>query len=165
MYNVTVQHQVFKVEMDAAGSTVDGKPFVADILQFKDGRFHILRNHRSFTAEILQHNEEEKSFLIKVNNSVFTLSVRDKYDDLLREMGIDITAGKKVNDLKAPMPGLVLNVLVSDGQSVAKGDAVLVLEAMKIENIIKAPADGVVKKVAVVKGDKVEKNQVMISMG
>jgi biotin carboxyl carrier protein len=63
------------------------------------------------------------------------------------------------------MPGLVLNVLVSDGQSVAKGDAVLVLEAMKMENIIKAPADGVVKKVAVVKGDKVEKNQVMISMG
>lgn len=151
--------------MDASGSTVDGKSFQADIIEFKDGRFHILRNNRSYTAEILQHHVEEKSFVIKVNNSVFTISVRDKYDDLLREMGIDITAGKKVNDLKAPMPGLVLNVLVSDGQSVAKGDAILVLEAMKMENIIKAPADGVIKKVAVVKGDKVEKNQVMITMG
>ena len=162
MYNVTVKHQVFKVEMDAAGSTVDGKPFVADILQFKDGRFHILRNHRSFTAEILQHNEEEKSFLIKVNNSVFTLSVRDKYDDLLREMGIDITAGKKVNDLKAPMPGLVLNVLVSDGQSVAKGDAVLVLEAMKMENILRAEKKGVVAKINAVAGDSLAVDAVIM---
>lgn len=165
MYNVTVLDKVFKVEPDAATATVDGKPFQADVIEYKDGRFHILRNNRSYTAEILQHHVEEKSFVIKVNNSVFTISVRDKYDDLLREMGIDITAGKKVNDLKAPMPGLVLKVLVADGQPVVKGDAILVLEAMKMENIIKAPADGVIKKVAVVKGDKVEKNQVMITMG
>ncbi|MEY4593659.1 MAG: hypothetical protein RIQ47_69 [Bacteroidota bacterium] len=165
MYNVTVQNKVIKVEMDAAGATVDGQPFGGDLLEYKNGCFHILRNNRSYTAEILQYNSEEKSFVIKVNNAVYSLSVRDKYDELLREMGIDIAAGNKVNDLKAPMPGLVLNVLVTDGQPVSKGDSILVLEAMKMENIIKAPADGTVKKVAVAKGDKVEKNQVMITMG
>ena len=104
-------------------------------------------------------------FVIKVNNSVYSLSVRDKYDDLLKEMGIDLSAGPKLNDMKAPMPGLVLNVLVESGQTIKKGDAIVVLEAMKMENILKSPADGIVKKVHVTKGDKVEKNQVMVNFG
>lgn len=165
MYKVTVHNQEFQVEFDSRNPTVNGSRFEADFIEFKKGRFHILRNNRSYTAEILNVNLEEKSIVVKVNNSTFTLSVRDKYDDLLREMGIDPAAGKKVNDLKAPMPGLVLNVIVAEGQQVQKGDAILVLEAMKMENIIKAPADGLVKKITVQKGDKVEKNQVMVSMG
>ncbi len=79
-------------------------------------------------------------------------------------MGIDITAGKKVNYIKAPMPGLVLNVAVAEGQAIKKGDPILVLEAMKMENVIKAPADGAIRKISVNKGDKVEKNQVMVSL-
>lgn len=80
-------------------------------------------------------------------------------------MGIDLSAGPKVNDMKAPMPGLVLNVLVENGQTIKKGDAIVVLEAMKMENILKSPSDGIVKKVHVIKGDKVEKNQVMVNFG
>jgi biotin carboxyl carrier protein len=68
----------------------------------------------------------------------------------------------KVNEIKAPMPGLVLDVRVSEGEAVKKGDAIIVLEAMKMENIIKSPTDGIIKKISVKKGVAVEKNQVLI---
>ncbi|HNH66215.1 MAG TPA: biotin/lipoyl-binding protein, partial [Bacteroidia bacterium] len=71
---------------------------------------------------------------------------------------------QKVNDLKAPMPGLVLDILVSEGQTIQKGDSLLVLEAMKMENNLKAINDAVVKKINVSKGDKVEKNTVLIEL-
>jgi biotin carboxyl carrier protein len=165
MYKAYINNQEFGIESEGAKNSINGVSFDADIIEFKKDRFHIIRDNRSYTAEVLHVNTEEKLFTIKVNNAVFQVQVRDKYDELLREMGIDSTAGKKANDLKAPMPGLVLNILVSEGQPVAKGDPILVLEAMKMENIIKAASDGMIKKIAVAKGDKVEKNQVMITMG
>ncbi len=64
--------------------------------------------------------------------------------------------------LAAKMPGMVLNILVDEGQEVKKGDALIVLEAMKMENILKSPVDGVIKKIAINKGVAVEKNQLLI---
>ena len=69
--------------------------------------------------------------VVKINNTSYTLDVKDKYDDLLHSLGLDNLATKKVNDVKAPMPGMVLNILVTEGQEVKKGDALIVLEAMK----------------------------------
>jgi biotin carboxyl carrier protein len=81
---------------------------------------------------------------------------------LLHSLGLDSLASKKVNDIKAPMPGMVLNILVTEGQEVKKGDGLIVLEAMKMENILKSPTDGVIKKIAITKGVAVEKNQLLI---
>jgi len=75
---------------------------------------------------------------------------------------LDSLASKKVNDIKAPMPGMVLNILVTEGQEVKKGDPLIVLEAMKMENILKSPTDGTIKKIAITKGIAVEKNQLLI---
>jgi biotin carboxyl carrier protein len=77
---------------------------------------------------------------------------------------MDAKVGKKTNEIKAPMPGMVLRMMVKQGDTIAKGDGLLVLEAMKMENIIKAPADGVIKQLMVAERDKVEKNQVMIQL-
>jgi biotin carboxyl carrier protein len=68
----------------------------------------------------------------------------------------------KVKEVKAPMPGLVLDIRVVPGQMVQKGDVLLILEAMKMENAIKSATDGVVKQVKAIKGQSVEKNQLMI---
>ena len=162
MHRVYINQHEYRVDFDGKSGTINDKPVEADILEFREGKFHILVKNRSYTAELLEARPEEKAFVIKVNRSVFSITVRDKYDELLREMGIDVAKSKMVNDIKAPMPGLVLRVMVNDGQPIQKGDALVVLEAMKMENILKSPSDGVVKKVHVVKGDKVEKNQVMV---
>ncbi len=72
------------------------------------------------------------------------------------------SAGTAVRDVRAPMPGLVLEVKVEPGQEVRKGQALVVIEAMKMENIIKAIADSTVSKVAVEKGASVERNDLLI---
>ena len=69
-----------------------------------------------------------------------------------------------INDIKAPMPGLILEVNVEEGAEVQEGDYLLVLEAMKMENTLTAPRDGVVKSVSIKKGETVEKNQLLIEM-
>ena len=60
------------------------------------------------------------------------------------------------------MPGMVLNILVNEGDTIKKGDPLIVLEAMKMENILKSPTDGVIKKIPINKGVAVEKNQLLI---
>ena len=134
-----------------------------DIIEVKEGVFHILKDNRSYNAEVLKANKEEKSFVIRVNGNKYTVRIKDKYDELLKELGIDITSALKVKEMKAPMPGLVLEVQVKEGDAVKKGDALVVLQAMKMENILKSPADAVVKKIHVKKEDTIEKNQSLIS--
>lgn len=165
MYTVLINGKEFHINMDVSGTTLDGKEFEADILEIKKNRFHVIRNNQSFLAETISANEEEKSFVIRVNGHDYSVSVKDKYDVLLDELGMDNAASKKVNDIVAPMPGLVLKVMVENGQKIKKGDAILILEAMKMENILKAPSDAIVNKVHIVSGDKVEKKQVLISLG
>lgn len=162
MYKVTVDKKDFTIASENGSNSIDTKSFDADVLEFKEGKFHIISDHQSFTAEVISYDNDEKSFEIKVNSTIYTVKVQDRFDQLLQQMGIDGAAGKKVNDIKAPMPGMVLQVMVESGQKIKKGDAIVVLEAMKMENILKSPADGVVKSVKVIKGDKVDKNQVMV---
>ena len=134
-----------------------------DLIEVKKGVFHIIKDNKSYTAEVLKANPEEKSFVIRVNGNKYTVQLKDKYDALLKELGIDTASAKKVKELKAPMPGLVVDVRVKEGDEVKKGDALVVLQAMKMENILKSPADVVIKRVHIKKDDTIEKNQILIS--
>ncbi len=143
--------------------TIDGKDFAWDIVEVKNGSFHILKNSKSYSLEVIRVDQNEKSFLVSVNGNKYQLQVKDRFDELLKSLGMDNLNASKVNEIKAPMPGLVIDVAVSEGSVVKKGDAILVLEAMKMENIIKSPTAGTVKKINVKKGVAVEKNQVLIN--
>jgi biotin carboxyl carrier protein len=145
------------------GGTINEVPFQWDILEVKNGSFHIIKNSKSYTVEVVKADYSEKSFLVSVNGHKYQLQVKDKFDELLKSLGLDSLNSSKVNEIKAPMPGLVLDVRVSEGHTVQKGDPIIVLEAMKMENIIKSPTDGVIKKINVKKGIAVEKNQVLIN--
>ena len=133
-----------------------------DLMKISSYQYHILHNNKSYNIDVVKLNAEEKSIVLKVNSVRFTLQLKDKYDELLHSLGLDNLAAKKVNDIKAPMPGMVLRILVNEGDTVKKGDALLVLEAMKMENILKSPTDGIIKKIAATKGVAVEKNQLLI---
>lgn len=141
---------------------MDGSPFEWDIIRIKQNFFHIIKHNKSYTAEVVKLNLENKTFTVKVNGNKYDLQLFDRYDDILHKMGFDVAGSVKIKDVKAPMPGLVLEVSVVPGQQVKTGDTLVVLEAMKMENILKSPTDGVVKKVNVKKRDTVEKNAVLI---
>lgn len=152
----------FRVEEKNGTLTVNEEAVFPDIVTLSEGCFHVLFHGRSFNVEVIKMDPASRSGQLKVNGSLYTFSARDRFDELLEKMGMAGAAAHKVNDLKAPMPGLVLKTLVASGQEVNKGDQLLVLEAMKMENIIKSPGDGTVKEVLVQPGESVEKNQVLI---
>ena len=157
--------KTFQVELEKDNNSgiVDGKEFNWDVVEVKENTYSIIKDNQSYNLEVLSVNRQEKTFLIKVNGLKYTFNVKDKYDELLHSLGMDAFSSTKVADLKAPMPGLVLDVAVSEGTTVAKGDTLLILEAMKMENAIKSPTDGVIKNIAVNKGEAVEKNQLILN--
>lgn len=134
----------------------------ATISVLPDGRLLLHVGSGVFTARLLELNRAEKTLTISLNGKTISVTLKEPLDDLLHSMGLDKMATAKVSHVKAPMPGLVLNVLVEAGQEVKKGDKLLVLEAMKMENIIKAAGDGKVGRIAVEKGQAVDKNQTLI---
>lgn len=127
-----------------------------------DEKYHLIYKDVSYTVEMIQADDSAKQLTILVNGIKHQVSLSNKYDELLKQLGMDKLAGAKVNDVKAPMPGMVLRLHVKEGDSIKKGDALLVLEAMKMENVIKAAGDGVVKKINISEKTAVEKNQVLI---
>lgn len=162
MYTLKSAHQNYKIEEREGKLYLNDGLIDLDISDLGNQHFHVIENQKSFEAELLELNKEEKYVLIKVNAQVYRFDVSDQYDILLREMGLDKLNQHTVKELKAPMPGLVLQVMVQAGDEIKKGDNLLVLEAMKMENILKAPADATVKSILIKAGDKVEKNQVLI---
>ncbi len=135
-----------------------------DMIRTGTRQFHVLLEGRSYVAEVLHFDPSAKTCSLRINNRRYEVSLQDKYDVLLHQLGMDKGQGRKANDMKAPMPGLVLRVMAEPGTVLKKGDSVLVLEAMKMENVLKAPGDGVVKAVQVKAGDKVEKGQLLLTL-
>lgn len=162
MLKVTIDNNELVFDEKAGVATLNGKALNADVLKLDRGRYHVLIEDRSFTIELLNKSENSKSQVLLVNGKKHTLNLSDQYDALLKQLGMDKMLGSKINVLKAPMPGLVLQVPVAEGQEIKKGDTLLVLEAMKMENSIKAAGDGRIKKINVTVKQAVEKNQVLI---
>lgn len=86
-----------------------------------------------------------------------------------RERRLRAALGSRVADreefhLRAPMPGLVVSIPVSEGEHVDKGDVLVVLESMKMQNELKSPRPGTVSRVRVKTGDSVELRQTLLSV-
>ena len=126
--------------------------------------YHILKENQSFNVEVVESSFDEKKYTVQVNGNSYQINISNELDILITELGLEASTTKKINDLKAPMPGLIVSVDIKEGQKVQEGDGILVLEAMKMENTLLAPKDGMVKAITIKVGDKVEKNQLLIEM-
>ncbi|CAN5239333.1 hypothetical protein BH09BAC6_BH09BAC6_05680 [soil metagenome] len=163
MYKIKVNDKYnFGIDKKGGELLINDIEVSADVKQLNDTAWHVINDLRSYNAEVVSFNREEKTAEIKVNNNLYTLSAKDQFDVLLDKLGLSTLSTAKVSEIKAPMPGMVLKVFVSEGLEVKKGDNLFILEAMKMENIIKSPADVVVKTVKIKPGDKVEKGQVLL---
>lgn len=133
-----------------------------DAIEVSPSRFHILQDNSSYKAELITSEFNKKEYKVKVNNNTYNINISSDLDILIKDMGFEIGATKKVNEIKAPMPGLILDINVKIGQEVIEDQALLILEAMKMENVITSPRDGIIKSISVGKGDTVDKNQMLI---
>ena len=155
--------QLWEVDQPTADTvTLNGQAFAWDIADLGAGRYHVLYEGRSYNAEIVSADYTTKDIVLKINGQRVELHAKDRFDLLLERLGMSNAAATKVNELKAPMPGLIVDIRVQPGQAVLKGDPLLVLEAMKMENILKAPTDGTVNSIKVTLRDNVQKGQVLV---
>ncbi|WP_226390875.1 acetyl-CoA carboxylase biotin carboxyl carrier protein subunit [Penaeicola halotolerans] len=162
MYAVSTPTSKYEITSEKEVITVDNEIFDWDVQKISDNEFHIIKNHQSYRCELIAVEAEEKKVILKINNKVAEFKVKDKFDLLLEKLGMSSLASTQLKDIKAPMPGLILDIKVKVGDEVKKGEPILILEAMKMENLLKSPGDGTISAIKVKKGDSVEKNQVMI---
>lgn len=162
MYTATINESVFEVQKRQDQWIVNHQVQDWQLTKIRDRHFHLLFKNQSFKVELVHIDEEAKTVLLKLNNRPVEIQLMDKFDLLLDMLGMNFSKGTTAQDLKAPMPGLIFDIKVNEGDVVKKGDALLVLEAMKMENILKSPGDGTVKSIKIKKGQSVEKNQVLI---
>lgn len=166
MYEAIINENKHKIDLtDEAGKTgiLNGEAFELDVIETgADSHFHVLWKNKSYRVEVVSYDKTAKLADIKVNGDQFEVEVKDELDILLEKMGLSDLTSQAVTELKAPMPGLILDLHVKPGDVVKQGDTLLVLEAMKMENVIKSPADVTVKSIEAKTGEAVEKNQTII---
>ena len=144
--------------MDVAVETLGAGRFrIGDVLYRVSGlgrRLRVACDGREFAANVVRHGA---ALTVFVEGAAHLYGVRDLLD-------VDAAAGAAGNRIEAPMTGLIKAVSATAGSTVAKGDALIVMEAMKMEHTLRAPRDGVIEAVAAAVGDQVEEGALLVML-
>ena len=142
----------------------DDEIAAANLIKRSPKEFNLVRNHRSVNATLVETGMSGKRTKIEVEGEIFEVEIRDELDQVLEKMGFDVISTKLIKEIKAPMPGMILEITVEEGQKVNEGDKILILEAMKMENSIVTQANSTIKKIHVSAGQAVDKGQVLVEL-
>ena len=153
-YNVKANGFVFSFTKDEIDE--------ADLIALSPVSFNLIKDKRVSNAKLLDASATSKRLIIEIEGETF--EIKDELDQVLDQMGFGKASIKQVKEIHAPMPGLVLEIAVSNGQEVNKGDKLLILEAMKMENSIIIQTSAIIKKISVAAGQAVEKGQVLVEL-
>ncbi len=156
----------YKTKVEVEGRTT----YEADQLEQQDFRIiaregdklRVMLNNKAYDAYVRAYDHQKKTAILNVNGYNFTVIIHEPLDQLINDLGFLKSAKHSVKEIRSPMPGLVVGIYASEGQSVLEGDKLLSLEAMKMENILKSPGEGVIQSIVVTKGQSVDKNQVLV---
>jgi len=162
MAKIIIDNNPFNIEKTDGTLLIDNDEVTYDLLKNGDNGYHLIYNNQSFNIKVLNKDNHSGELTLKINGRVISTQLQNKLADLLKKMGMDNNK-KKLKDLKAPMPGLVLDIMVKEGEEVTEGQELIVLEAMKMENAIKSPQDGIIDKIQIDKQDKIDKNHTLLS--
>ncbi len=164
-YVTTINDKSYVIEInDDRRVIVDGVEYAVDF-ESVSGQpvYSLLIDGRSYEAYVYQ-NEAADDWQVLIRGDLFTALVEDEREKRLRAAAGAASGSSAEYNLRAPMPGLVVAVPVAEGQTVQKGDILVVLESMKMQNELKCPREGNVTRVKVKAGDNVEHNQVLVTV-
>jgi len=133
-----------------------------EIVQRDEETLWIVTPNKVHTLRCLNIDRATKEVTLLHQGQKHTLKISEPIDEILASMGLEDALTPKIDFVKAPMPGLVLDVKVQPGDTIKKGETLLILEAMKMENAIKSPIDAVVKSIEVKPQQAVDKNAVLV---
>ena len=151
-YLVTVSDTPIEVNTD----TLDQ----LDAISQGNNSYHVIADQKAYRAKVL--DAKGKQLSVNVNGNLYEVTIADANDQMVKAMGLLEASAQKINDVQAPMPGLIVSIKVSPGQTIAKDDQLLVLSAMKMENILRAERSATVSKIKAAEGDSLAVDAVII---
>ncbi|MFN8380096.1 MAG: biotin/lipoyl-containing protein [Anaerolineae bacterium] len=162
-YVTILNGQRFDIEIRADGSlVVNGETRTVDFLGISPSLYSMLMDEHAYEVVIDEHDGEVEVLL---RGRKYSGEVLDERAQLLASGWGGVEVGTGELQIKSPMPGLIIGVLVAEGQQVAQGETLFVLESMKMQNELKAPRDGVVNRVWVQPGQSVEQGKPLLALG
>ena len=161
-YTVIIDGEEFAIGIgDDHAVSLDGAPVQVDVRRIDVGRFSLLLEGKSLTFAITGGNGR---YGVTSAARSYEVVVENERQRLLKKLGTVGTTRSVHQEVRAPMPALVVRVEVSPGDTVREGGGLVVLEAMKMENELKSPVQGRVKEVHVAAGRAVEKGELLITL-
>jgi biotin carboxyl carrier protein len=161
-YVVDVNGSREEVELSGSLGTVSGQTFKVSLQSVGGTPIRLLRIGDRVHRLVVARFPERGRYLISVDGQTYDIEALDERTRSIR----DLTAASKGTagpvPLRAPMPGLIVRVLVGPGDSVSAGQGIVVMEAMKMENELRAPAGGTVSMVHAAPGKPVEKGALLV---
>ena len=161
-FRARIGERAFDVHLSGAAVEVDGAAVDVSFEPVGDGSFSLLAAGRSVQATV--QAMPDGLLRVTLDGRMFDVRVQDERELLLERFGLAPGAQSGGQEVKAPMPGLVLKVLAEEGAAIKAGDGLVVLEAMKMENELRAPSGGTVKKIHVQPGEAVVKNALLVEL-
>jgi len=163
-YIATIDEATYEIEITPDGAiTLNGDPIAADLLRVDPlGLYSLVMNHHSCEVVV---EEQQQGYRVTLGSNTFSVNVADERQVRMESSRADISAAGGDLPITAPIPGLVVRILVEEGQAVALGDPLVLLEAMKMENELRAPREGIVRDIAIEVGKSVEGNAQMMVLG
>jgi biotin carboxyl carrier protein len=143
-------------------ASVNGVPVDIEFVKSATNSFKMRMNGVEKDADLVKLDKENKLVIVRIEGKKFAVQIKEPVDLMLDKLGINSKSTKKVNNLKAPMPGLVIKILAEQGEHYKAGDALMILEAMKMENVFKAAADVTIKAIEITERQTVEKGQILM---
>jgi acetyl/propionyl-CoA carboxylase alpha subunit len=125
MFSVILQDSTYSVEKNGCETRVNEQTITWDLKWIGDRKIHLIQGSRSLEAELLAVDLEAKTLQIRLGHKTTTILLKDRFDLLLEKMGMNAAGSGSLKEIKAPMPGLILDLKVAPGDEVKKGDVVL----------------------------------------
>jgi len=161
-YITSVNGQTYEIEINQNGRlTVDGVERLVDFQALQSSLYSLILDHTSVEALV-----EERDGLLHVQllGDLYEVSVTDERERRLNAASSGFSVDQGEITIKSPMPGMIVSISVVAGQVVQVGEALIVLESMKMENQLKAPRNGTIGHLHVVAGERVEQNKPLLTL-
>ncbi len=162
-YVTTIGEREYLIDiLDEHHVSIDGVTYAVDFTPVGDQPvYSLLLNGKSYDAHVYQ---DEGTWQVMCHGAMYSAEVEDEREKRLRAAMGGGVSGQEEYHLKSPMPGMVVAVPVHEGQTIEKGEVLLILESMKMQNELRSPRAGVVTRLRVRPGDRVEQKDTMLSV-
>ncbi len=159
-YVTIINNEQYEIEIDKDGGIlINGESRDVDFLNLGGSLYSVITQNKSLEVVI---DDEDDKIEVMMSGRLYETQVLDERALLMaqRRGGLGGSSG----EVNAPMPGLIVKVVVEDGEEVAQGQTVVILESMKMQNELKAPIDGTVTNIKVEASQTVDKNALLLEI-